>query len=43
MFDDPASNEFSINSFTTDDTDVITWELESRRTVDEGKQIKLIL
>lgn len=28
-----ASKEFSISSFTTLTTDVITWELESRRTV----------
>lgn len=32
----PASSEFSISSLTTLKTDVITWELPSKRTVSFG-------
>jgi len=32
----PASREFSISSFTTFTTEVMTWELDSSRTVSGG-------
>lgn len=38
MLEAPASREFSINSFTTELTEVITCELAISRTVDEGKR-----
>lgn len=38
MLDAPASREFSISSFTTELTEVMTWELAISRTVDEGKR-----
>ena len=34
----PASSEFSISSFTTELTEVITCELAIKRTVDGGKR-----
>lgn len=38
MLDAPASREFSISSFTTELTEVITCELAISRIVDEGKR-----
>ena len=38
MLDAPASREFSIRSFTTELTEVITCELAISRIVDEGKR-----
>ena len=38
MLDAPASREFSISSFTTELTEVITCELPISRIVDEGKR-----
>ena len=38
MLHAPASREFSISSFTTELTEVMTWELAISRTVDEGKR-----
>lgn len=38
MLDAPASREFSISSFTTELTEVMTWELAIIRTVDEGNK-----
>lgn len=38
MLDAPASSEFSTSSFTTELTEVMTWELAISRTVDEGKR-----
>ena len=38
ILDAPASREFSISSFTTELTEVITCELAISRIVDEGKR-----
>lgn len=38
MLNAPASREFSTSSFTTELTEVMTWELAISRTVDEGKR-----
>lgn len=36
MLEAPASREFSSSSFTTFNTEVMTWELDSRRTESGG-------